>query len=256
MLPVTVRVQDGWERSLAEYSRRMLSFRQMDCDYCVWQMLQLCVDPKRVYRTTSYHSNTKQQSARDDPAFLLVLFYTLILAVIGWFLALGCGGLLSLLQLVSYVILIDFLALGALLASFGWWLSNSFLHERGGGISHLHHERRVEWVEWRYAFDVHCNAFVPVFVLLYLLQYLLLPLLLSEGIFVSLLSNVLYAVAFSCYHYLTFLGYSELPYLRNCEYFVYPVGLVLAAFVSSLPATLRSGFSCTWFVAGMYFGVD
>ena len=73
MLPVTVRVQDGWERSLAEYSRRMLSFRQMDCDYCVWQMLQLCVDPKRVYRTTSYHSNTKQQSARDDPAFLLVL---------------------------------------------------------------------------------------------------------------------------------------------------------------------------------------
>ena len=122
----------------------MLSFRQMDCDYCVWQMLQLCVDPKRVYRTTSYHSNTKQQSARDDPAFLLVLFYTLILAVIGWFLALGCGGLLSLLQLVSYVILIDFLALGALLASFGWWLSNSFLHERGGGISdlHPHHERR------------------------------------------------------------------------------------------------------------------
>lgn len=34
-------------------------------------------------------------------------------------------------------------------------------------------------VEWLFAFEIQCNAFVPVFVLLYVVQYLLLPLLLQ-----------------------------------------------------------------------------
>ena len=36
-----------------------------------------------------------------------------------------------------------------------------------------------------------------------------------------------YAAAFSVYHYLTFLGYSELPFLRRCECFIYPVAAVM-----------------------------
>ena len=55
---------------------------------------------------------------------------------------------------------------------------------------------------------MHCNAFLPVYLLLYVLQYLLLPLLLRPGFVAVLLSNSLYAIAFSIYHYLTFLGYS------------------------------------------------
>ena len=39
-----------------------------------------------------------------------------------------------------------------------------------------------------------------------------------------LCTNVLYRTMalLTRYHYLTFLGYSELPFLRRCEYFVYP----------------------------------
>lgn len=36
-------------------------------------MLQLCVSPKTAYRHTSYHKQTKNQWARDDPAFVVVL---------------------------------------------------------------------------------------------------------------------------------------------------------------------------------------
>ena len=69
--------------------------------------------------------------------------------------------------------------------------------------------KRRETVEWLYAFDVHCNAFVPIYVMvcrrrnarvatrrrlraasrlpssrqLYVLQYLLLPLLLWTIVF-------------------------------------------------------------------------
>jgi hypothetical protein len=34
-------------------------------------------------------------------------------------------------------------------------------------------------VEWLFAFEIQCNAFVPVFFLLYVVQFLLLPLLLQ-----------------------------------------------------------------------------
>eukprot|EP00171_Calliarthron_tuberculosum_P011481 IDg11481t1 len=48
-----------------EYVRRLFQYPQMDIDYTLWQMLYLCVSPSRVYRTTKYHKQTKNQWARD-----------------------------------------------------------------------------------------------------------------------------------------------------------------------------------------------
>ena len=103
-----------------------------------------------------------------------------------------------------------------------------------------------------YAFDVHCNSYFPLFILLYgmckvytvllyyawrhhtslctipshltdhklwyaVLQFLLSPVLLHRSILATVLSNVLYIVALSYYHYLNFLGYSALPFLERTE---------------------------------------
>jgi hypothetical protein len=59
-----------------------------------------------------------------------------------------------------------------------------------------------------YAFDVHCNSYFPLFVMLYVVQFFLCPLLLSPGFLPTLLSNLLYAVTLSYYHYTQFLGYN------------------------------------------------
>ena len=48
-------------------------------------------------------------------------------------------------------------------------------------------------------------------------QFALTPVLAAKGFLPRLLSNVLYAVAFSYYHYLSFLGYSALPFLERTE---------------------------------------
>ena len=105
-------------------------------------------------------------------------------------------------------------------------------------------------VDCRYAFDVHCNAFFPLFLLLHVVQFLLLPLLLRASFLATLLSNTLYLGAFSAYHYLTFLGYSELPFLRRCECFVYPIAPLALLYVLSLPLNLN----CTGLIVGWYFG--
>ena len=49
------------------------------------------------------------------------------------------------------------------------------------------------------------------------LQLLLAPLLLWRNLVAALLSNALYAAALGYYHYLSFLGYSALPFLEHTE---------------------------------------
>jgi hypothetical protein len=40
------------------------------------------------------------------------------------------------------------------------------------------------------------------------------------------------------------------------EVFVYPIGLILTAWVGSLILAALNGFSCTWLVASIYFQDD
>ena len=248
---------------LMEYVNRM-RLSHMDFEYAIWLMVNLCTSPRTAFRSTLYHSRTKHQWARDDPAFLVVLLYLLLVASAAWSFAFAQRTPAAVLGLFLYHAAVDLLLLGATLSTIGWWLANNYLHEsQGAGDREPGHiggwpathaapstSRRHEAVEWLYAFDVHCNAFLPLYTLLHVAQYLLLPLLLRPGFLPAVLSNALYAVAFSAYHYLTFLGYSELPFLHRCECFVYPIALVLLAFVVSLPFN----FNATETVARVYFG--
>lgn len=108
-------------------------------------------------------------------------------------------------------------------------------------------EQRVEWL---YAFDVHCNAFAPTYVLLYLLQLLLSPFLRRSGYLASAFSCVLYAVALGYHNYCVFVGYNALPFLENTEFFLYPA----AAACVLAPFAILVAFNPTRFVLGVYFG--
>jgi len=101
-----------------------------------------------------------------------------------------------------------------------------------------------------YAFDIHCNSFFPLFLLLYVVQFFLLPFLLSGGFLATLLSNTLFLAALSYYHYITFLGYSALPFLENSVYFLYPVGLLVIGYIM----LILTNVNCTELALSLYFG--
>ena len=95
-----------------------------------------------------------------------------------------------------------------------------------------------------YTFDVHCNSFFPMFVLLYgnitqfskqnlrkrrlclwlivsscvatVVHYFLSPFLITHGFIPLLLSNLLFMVGASYYHYLNFLGYDGKSHKFYC----------------------------------------
>ena len=210
---------------MSEYVRRALNVPQMDLDYTFWQMLYLCVAPSRVYRTTKYHKQTKNQWARDDPAFVAVLTLFMGVSALAYTLAFHNGGL-GFIKGALYAIVVDFFVLGVLICSLTWWVSNTYL--RADATSAMTTDQRVEWL---YAFDVHCNSFFPVFMLLYVLQYFLILFLLRDYRISVVISNLLYAFALSYYCYITFLGFDVLPFLQHTLVFLYPVAAIAVCFV-------------------------
>ncbi|KAF5937103.1 hypothetical protein HYC85_024609 [Camellia sinensis] len=201
-----------------QYLRRIVKWQQMDIEYTFWQMLHLCTSPKVVYQHTKYHKQTKNQWARDDPAFIVICSFLLAVSTLSYCAAYDHSTTHAVFVIIS-VLLIHFLLIGVVLATCCWFLTNNYLREEAPN-SHVVEQR----VEWLYAFDVHCNSFFPMFVMLYVIHYFLSPLLVAHGFIPVLLSNLLFMVAASYYHYLNFLGYDVLPFLERTTFFLYPIG--------------------------------
>ncbi|KAJ0989818.1 hypothetical protein J5N97_008174 [Dioscorea zingiberensis] len=228
---------------LTHYLRRIVKWQQMDIEYTFWQMLHLCTSPKVVYQHTKYHKQTKNQWARDDPAFVVILCLFLVVATSAYCAAYD-GSIAHAVFTVISVVVFHFLLIGIILATCCWFLTNTYLREEAPN-SHVVEQH----VEWLYAFDVHCNSFFPAFIMLYVLQYFLSPLLVTHGFIPLLLSNLLFMVAISYYHYLNFLGYDVLPFLDKTTFFLYPIGLVIIL----SPLMILSGFNPTRYVMNLYF---
>ncbi|KAH7575315.1 hypothetical protein JRO89_XS02G0081600 [Xanthoceras sorbifolium] len=224
-------------------------WQQMDIEYTFWQMLHLCTSPKVVYQHTKYHKRvgsdleTKNQWARDDPAFVVICSLLLSVATMAYCAAYDHSAAHAVFVVIS-VLLFHFLITGAILATCCWFLTNAYLREESPN-SHVVEQR----VEWLYAFDVHCNSFFPMFVMLHVIHYFLSPLLVAHGFIPILLSNLLFMVAASYYHYLNFLGYDVLPFLERTTFFLYPIGIVIVL----SPILILSGFNPSRYFMNMYF---
>lgn len=73
----------------------------------------------------------------------------------------------NLIKFVIWVVLVDCIGIGLLIASIYWYISNRFL---------LKNANSNQDVEWAYCFDVHLNACLPLLTILHVFQ---LPFLMS-----------------------------------------------------------------------------
>lgn len=186
-----------WSR----YLRRAFSVQQWDLEYTFYQLIYSFRSPARVYKLTQHRKQTKNQWARDDPAFFVLLLAFLGVAAVSFGVAYEYNSPLAYAWLVAQAWL-GFVGSGAVLSTACWAAANKYMR----GYAHLPHAGEQE-VEWLYAWDVHCNASVAVLLLLFVAQFALLPLLMRDGLLSTLLANALYAVAISQYVYVTFSGY-------------------------------------------------
>lgn len=213
-----------------QYLQRLLDVHQMDVQSALDQMKSLIsTRPQVVYKTSYYRKQTKNHWARDDPAFVALQATFIVVASVAY----GVAFKLSAARVVGHVLfnlLWNWLGMGIVIATVCREAANRHLCSQQVSSSHVKQQ-----VEWLYAFDIHCNAFFPLFVVLYVIQFFLLPLVLSEDGFLSLfLANTLYAASLSWYWYVTHLGYRSLPFLTNTEAFLFPIAAILLIYVTML----------------------
>jgi len=234
-----------------EYLMRVFQLSQMDFQYSASQMVNLCRSPSEVYKSTILRKQIKNQWARDDPAFVVLLIYFISLASFAYAITFAPRyTFFRFARMVVGSVCIEFLLVGIIISSILCYVANRHLKLAGGG---RHAALSVDQdVEWLYAFDIHCNAFFPFFVLVYVVQFFMSPMLLADDFVACLLSNTLYAFACSYYVYITFLGYNALPFLQNTQRFLQAVIVIVFVYLIAL---LRHA-NASRFILGLYFGDD
>jgi len=145
---------------------------------------------------------TKNQWARDDPAFLVIECIFVAVGSAAYAVAFHKATIWGYIMSILYCIIFDWLLLGAFCASTTAYIANKYLKQHG-----IHTVDQD--VEWLYAFDVHMNAYICSFSITYVLQYFLLPLLISTSYISCICSNILYSVALVWYFYITYIGYKS-----------------------------------------------
>lgn len=110
-------------------------------------------------------------------------------------------------QLGVVMILRDYLLVGIVVATLLWYASclptnraRSHIHRLFSNrvlVSPPSHSTPADsWVEWGYAFDVHTNAFFPLYLTLYLAQLFLLPIVLKDNWVCIWVGNTLYTAGY------------------------------------------------------------
>ncbi|EJK64009.1 hypothetical protein THAOC_15303 [Thalassiosira oceanica] len=257
----------------SQYLQRVTDLQQMDLQSAVDQMRTLLtLYPQKVYKMAYYRKQTKNHWARDDPAFCFLQVIMVIASSTAYGFAFRVSSLSSIIGFVTKSVLLHWLGFGVVMASVGRVVANQHLQAERSS-SHV-----KQSVEWLYAFDVHCNAFVPLFVLLCKwrrilvvrtllttdvssnllhvdgIQFFLLPLVLGTSLLSLGISNTLYAIAFGWYFYIFHLGFRALPFLSNTEVFLFPMAIILVLYVFNFVGyPFGLGFNASRIVAYVYF---
>jgi hypothetical protein len=143
------------------YFSRLTDVRQMDIQSALDQMKTLLsTRPQVVYKTSYYRKQTKNHWARDDPAFCALQGLFLLVAAIAYSVAFRCT-ITGAISFLLYAVIWNWLGMGLVLATTCREIANRQLTAHPTSASHVRQQ-----VEWLYAFDIHCNAFFPVFVVL------------------------------------------------------------------------------------------
>lgn len=238
-----------------QYFIFLLDFSQMDIQSALDQMKSLLSfspsQTQKVYKLAYYRKQTKNHWARDDPAFISLQVVLLLLSSISYCIAFRSENMISSsLNFAFQSIFVNFLGCGVVVASLGRSISNAHLTVQNSAA----HVR--QGVEWLYAFDIHCNAFFPLFSLLYGFHFFLLPFVLGRGLVPFILSNTLFSFAFIWYFYVTHLGYRALPFLSNTEIFLFPIaGVVLIYILNMVGYPFGFGWNASRILANIYFEV-
>ncbi|KAL7419990.1 hypothetical protein Q5752_004953 [Cryptotrichosporon argae] len=234
----------GGRRGMPVMLRRLTKFKSMDFELAFWQLTYLVVAPRRVYKQTYHHKQTKNMWARDDPAMLYLISGCLAVTGLAWAVVYH-RSLAGTAALVLRMIFRDFILFSILVALVLWFVANRLLLAPAAP----HAAPADNRVELTYAFDVAVNAFFPAFLTAGVALLPLAAVVVRDNWVCLWVGNTLFLVAATQYIYVTYLGYAALPFVARSQ-------VVLAALLPTFGGYLLSllGFNVARHALELYFG--
>ncbi|RMZ85370.1 hypothetical protein DV737_g809, partial [Chaetothyriales sp. CBS 132003] len=218
--------------SYGDAAKALLKFPQMDFEMAVWEMTQLLIAPKKVFKSIYYHKQTRNTWHRPDPSFTYLLSFFLLLTSFAWSLA-YTPAFSSVVKLAAMFVAVHFLAGSLAMSVIGYFVVGRLL---GPGVAGLPGRRRqqglfgtagatagAEALEFGYCFDVSIRAFFPPYVLLYIVQYILMPAINHSNRVSTFVANLLYLAAGIYWSLIIFLGYNALHFLQHTQLLLLPI---------------------------------
>ena len=98
----------------------------MDWEFTFSQMMLLIINPKKVYTFSQYRHRMKKQWARDDPAFLIVLTYFILVTSVAYGIAFSATTFGDMMILTFYGV-VSLLGTGVIISTACWHISNKYL---------------------------------------------------------------------------------------------------------------------------------
>ncbi|RMX98289.1 hypothetical protein D0867_12491 [Hortaea werneckii] len=195
------------------FFRRLFKFTSMDFETAVWEMINLIIAPKKVFRNIYYH--TKNSYHRADPAFTYLLSLFFWLTGLAWGLAYA-DGFGRAVKISFAFVLFHLLGSSVIVSTLMYFLVGKVLGKRRQGLFGPPNGGEEE-LEFGYCFDVSIRAFTPIWVFLYVLQFLLMPLIAQDYWVSNFFGNTMFLLALSYYFIIIFLGFNALPFPSRTE---------------------------------------
>ncbi|KAI6904343.1 UNC-50 family protein [Hortaea werneckii] len=186
------------------FFRRLFKFTSMDFETAVWEMINLIIAPKKVFRNIYYH--TKNSYHRADPAFTYLLSLFFWLTGLAWGLAYA-DGFGRAVKISFAFVLFHLLGSSVIVSTLMYFLVGKVLGKRRQGLFGPPNGGEEE-LEFGYCFDVSIRAFTPIWVFLYVLQFLLMPLIAQDYWVSNFFGNTMFLLALSYYFIIIFLGFN------------------------------------------------
>ncbi|KAI7232876.1 UNC-50 family protein [Hortaea werneckii] len=209
------------------FFRRLFKFTSMDFETAVWEMINLIIAPKKVFRNIYYH--TKNSYHRADPAFTYLLSLFFWLTGLAWGLAYA-DGFGRAVKISFAFVLFHLLGSSVIVSTLMFFLVGKVLGKRRQGLFGPPNGGEEE-LEFGYCFDVSIRAFTPIWVFLYVLQFLLMPLIAQDYWVSNFFGNSMFLLALSYYFIVIFLGFNALPFLSRTEVLLVPIPILVILWV-------------------------
>ncbi|KAI7084736.1 UNC-50 family protein [Hortaea werneckii] len=232
------------------FFRRLFKFTSMDFETAVWEMINLIIAPKKVFRNIYYHvqtyisldshskpktmmltlaPETKNSYHRADPAFTYLLSLFFWLTGLAWGLAYA-DGFGRAVKISFAFVLFHLLGSSVIVSTLMYFLVGKVLGKRRQGLFGPPNGGEEE-LEFGYCFDVSIRAFTPIWVFLYVLQFLLMPLIAQDYWVSNFFGNSMFLLALSYYFIIIFLGFNALPFLSRTEVLLVPIPILVILWV-------------------------